>query len=885
VALWRQLRRGGRTLWRGDRAAADLADEVRHFLDEAAAAHEARGLAPDEALRAARLDVGTVSGVTEQMRAYGWENVVVTAWSDLRYAARRLASEPAFTGVVALTLAVGIGATTAIFSAANPILFESLPYPSPDRIATIVEGRADGGRNGGTFAIFREFVDRARTLDAAAVVRPWQPTLVGSGEPERLDGQRVSASYFRVLGVSPAVGRAFDASDDRAGVPNVVLLSDALWRRRFGADRAIVGRAITLDDAIFTVVGVMPPSFENVLAPSAELWMPLQYDMTQGRAWGHHLRTLVRLRPGVSAAGAAQEIDAIGRAFVAQHRDAYGETEFIVTRLQDEVTRGVRPALLVILAAAGLVLVIACVNVTNLLLARGVQRRPEFALRAALGAGGGRLVRQLLTESLLLAAIGGAAGIAVAQAGVRALVALSPPGLPRVGAIAMSATALGFGVAITTVVALAFGVAPARQAAHSDPHRDLQHGWRRGGGGHLRTRTALVVAEVALALVLLVASGLLLRSLERLFAIDSGFRARGLLTMQVQISARRFADPREAYRFFAQALDAARRVPGVEGAALTSQLPLSGDRDEYGAHFEATPRRDAATYSVFRYAVSPGYFDTVGIPVRAGRGFDDRDLAGVPLVAVISDSLARQRFGAESPIGQTLRIGPTEGAPYTIVGVVGDVKQLSLALNDAGAVYIPASAPAATIRSGQWQFADTVMSLVVRTRGDGAALAPMVRQAVWSVNRDQPIVRVARLDALVAASAAERRFALVLFEAFALAALVLAAAGIYGVLAGSVAERTREIGVRAALGASRADILALVVRQAMQLTGWGVVAGLAVAAVATRAIAAMLFGVSRLDPITYASVVLVLTAVAAAASGIPAWRAVRVDPATTLRAE
>jgi putative ABC transport system permease protein len=885
MALLRQIARGARTLWRGDEADADVADEVRHFFEAATAAREAGGMSPEAARRATRLEMGSAAGVAEQVRASGWENAIVTVGRDLRYAARRLAAEPGFTIVAVLTLAVGIGATTAIFSAVDPVLFESLPYPSPDRIATIVEGRGDGGRNGGTFAIYRELVDRARTLDAIAVVKPWQPTLAGDGEPERLEGQRVSASYFRVLGVSPLAGRPFDTADDRAGAANVVVLSDALWRRRFAADPAIVGRAITLDAAPFTVAGVMPASFENVLAPSADLWAPLQYDMSQGRAWGHHLRTIARLQPGASVTAAAQEINAIGGEFVAQHPDAYGATDFLVTTLQDEVTRGVRPALLVILAAVGVVLVIACVNVTNLLLARGVHRRAEFALRAALGAGRGRLVRQLLTESLLLAAIGGAAGMLVALAGVRVVVALSPPGLPRVAAIAVNATAFGFGAIVSTVVALVFGVVPALQAAHTDPHRDLQHGWRRGGGGHRRTRAALVVAEVALALVLLVTSGLLLRSLERLFAIESGFRAQGLMTMQVQVTGRRFADARVSYRFFEQALDAVRRVAGVDGAALTSQLPLSGDRDEYGTHFPTTPARAAASYSCFRYAVSPGYFETLGIPLREGRVFDDHDRAGTPLVAVISESLARRRFGADSPVGSTLRIGPIDGAPYTIVGVVGDVKQVSLALNDADAVYIPASAAAAAIRSGPWLFGDAVMSLVVRTPGDGAALAPAIRQAIWSVDKDQPIVRIARLDALVAASAAERRFALVLFEAFALAALVLAAAGIYGVLAGSVAERTREIGVRAALGASRAEILALVVRQAMTLTGFGVAAGLAAAIAATRAIVAMLFGVSRLDPITYVSVVALLGIVAAMASGIPAWRAVSVDPARTLRAE
>jgi putative ABC transport system permease protein len=804
---------------------------------------------------------------------------------NLSFGLRTLLKNKGFTITALLTLALGIGATTAIFSAVNPILFASLPYPDANRIASIVEGRADGGQNGGTFALFRELADRSRTLETVAVARSWQPTLSGAAEPERLDGQRVSASYFAVFGVAPAIGRTFTVSDDRAGAPPLVLLSDALWRRRFHADPAIAGRTITLDDQISTVVGVLPASFENVLAPAAEIWMPLQYEMSEGRAWGHHLRTVARLQPGATVRSAADEINALGGAFIARHRDAYGPTNFVVRRLQDEVTRSVRPALLLVLAAAGLVLAIACVNVTNLLLARGVQRRAEFALRAALGAGRGRLVRQLVTESLLLAAIGGAAGMAVAAGGVRLLVALSPPELPRVQAIAVDTVAFAFGAVLTTAIAIAVAIVPALHAVGTDPHRDLQHGWRRGGGGHRRTRATLVVAEVALAIVLLVTAGLLLRSLGRLFAIDAGFHAPGVQTLQVQLVGRRFSQPRVAYQFFEDALDAVRRVPGVASAAFTSQLPLSGDRDEYGAHFDATPARQAESVSVFRYAVSPGYFETLGIRVRDGRSLNDHDRSGTPLVAVISESLALHRFGSESALGHTVRIGPFDAAPYTIVGVAKDVKQVSLALNDAAAVYVPASAAAATIRSRGGEFGDTVMSLVVRTRDDAPAPAAAIRQAIWSVDKDQPVVRVARLDDLVAASAAARRLALLLFEAFALAALVLAAAGIYGVLAAGVAERTREIGVRAALGASRADILTLVVRQAMTLTGVGVAVGVAAAGVLTRAITAMLFGISALDPITYASVVVLLTAVAAMAAGVPVWRAVRVDPATTLRAE
>lgn len=876
MSLWRQFARGLRALTHRAATDRDVTDEVGDYLEHATAAHQARGLSPEAALRAARLELGNVTGVREQIRGYGWENALASPFADLRHAARRLRLAPGFTAITTLTLALGLGATTAIFSAVNPILFQSLPYPNAGRVVAILETRSDGGRNPGTFGMYHAFVERAQSFEAIAVLKPWQPTLSGADQPERLEGQRVSASYLQVLGVPPIIGRDFQPSDDRLNGPKVVILSDALWRRRFGGDRAILGRTITLDDDGYSVIGVMPPGFDNVVASSAELWAPLQYDMSIGPAWGHHLRTLGRLRPGVDVDRASLEIRSLGQSVIReQHPETYDpNAQFLVTSLQGELTRGVRPALRAILGAVLLVLVIACVNVTNLLLARGVQRRGEFALRAALGAGPGRLIRQLLTESLLLAAVGGVVGMAVATLGVRELVAVSPPGLPRVGAIRVDGTMFVFALAITTLIGLAFGVVPALQAARSDPHQDLQHGTRRTVGGHRGTRGALVIAEVGLALVLLVSSGLLLRSLERLFAIPSGFDASRLLTMQVQTVGHRFDDDSATRRFYAQVLAAVRQVPGVTDAALTSQLPLSSDDDEYGAHFEAGPTQRAETYDVFRYAVSPGYVETMHIPLRRGRLLDERDGVDAPLVVLISESLAHSRFPGGDPIGQQLHIGST--GPYTIVGVVGDVKQMSLALSQPDAVYTTSS---------QWGFPDRAMSLVVRGRGDVAALARAVRQAVWSVDKDQPVVRVATMDHLLDLSAAERRFALILFEAFALAALVLAAAGIYGVLSGTVAERTREIGVRAALGASRQDILSLVMRQGMTLTGLGIAIGLVGAVAATQAIVAMLFGVSRLDPATYLGVVLLLALVAVLASGIPAWRAARVDPATVLRAE
>jgi putative ABC transport system permease protein len=878
MSLWRQLTRGLRVLTHRTAADQDVADEVQHYFEQAAAAHAERGLSPGEAARAARLELGSVLGVREQVRGYGWENAVETLLADLRFAVRRLRAEPVFTAVIVLTVALGIGATTAIFSAVNPILFEPLPYPEADRIAMIWEVHGDGSRNDGTFGMYRGLVERARSFGAIAVFKPWQPTMTGPDQPERIDGQRVSSGYFRCLGVAPGLGRDFQISDDRLHGPNVVILGDGLWRRRFGGDRHIIGRQIALDGDSYVVIGVMPQGFENVLAPSAEMWAPLQYDMSQGRAWGHHLRTMARLRPGISLGQAAQDVDLVASAVLnEQQPETYGrDVKLTATALHDDVTRGVRPALLAILGAVVLVLVIACVNVTNLLIARGVRRRSELALRAALGAGRNRLIRQLFTESLFLAAVGGVLGMVVARLGVRALVALSPPGLPRVGAIGVDDTVLAFGLVVTTLTGLAFGLIPALQAARSDPQRELQHGSWRSAGGHRRARSALVVMEVALALILLVSSGLLLRSLHHLFAVAVGFESSNLLTMQVQTSGRRFDGEGSTTRFFTQALAAVQRVPGVTAAAFTSQLPLSGDLDEYGAHFEASPTQPPQSYSAFRYAVSPGYIETMRIPLRSGRLFEETDRAGAPRVALISESLVRLRFPGANPIGQILRIGPMDGPPYTIVGVVADVRQMSLAVNRSEAVYIPAS---------QWPFADQAMSLVVRGRGDAAALAPAVRAAVWSVDKDQPIVRVAMMDSLLAASQAERRFALILFEAFSLAALLLAAAGIYGVLTGSVAERTREIGVRAALGATRRDLLALVVRQGMTLTGLGIALGVAGAAAATRAIAAMLFGVSHLDPVTYLAVVTLLAAVAMLACAVPAWRAARVDPAITLRTE
>jgi putative ABC transport system permease protein len=867
--------RGVRSLFDPSAADREVADEVTDYLERATQAHIARGLSPDDARRAARLELGNTTAVREQVRTAGWENLISSFLADVRHGARQLRRNPGATAITVLTLALGIGATTAIFSAVNPILFESLPYPEASRVVMIWDVGAEGAHQNGTFATFRELADRNRTFDAIAVMKPWQPTMTGADQAERFDGQSVSADYFRALGVAPALGRDFDAADDRLNAPRVVVVSDAFWRRRLAADRGVIGRPITLDDNSYTVIGVMPAGFDNVLSPDAQLWTPLQYDMSQGRVWGHHLRTIGRLKSGATIAQASGDINAIAKSLIVKHPQAFGHPALGISALQADLTRGVRPALIAVLGAVLLVLIIACVNVMNLLLARGAQRRGEFAMRAALGASRGRMIRQSLTESLLLSLIGGGAGLLVAQSGVRALVALSPPGLPRVSAIAVNGPVFAFTLVVSTVVGLAFGLLPALDAARSSLHAGLQQTSRRSAHGHSAMRRSLVVAEVALALVLLVGSGLLLRSLERFFSVAPGFESSHVLTMQVQTSGHRFDADTVTYRYFAAALEAVRQVPGVTAAGFTSQLPLSGDDEVYGVHLEQDLNPDEER-TAFRYAVSPGYLEAMRIPLRRGRMLDEHDDAAAPWAVVINESFAARKFRGTDPIGQHVHVGATTAPWYTVVGVVGDVKQLSLAASRSEAVYVtPTQSP----------FADRALSLVVRTSGDPAAIAPAVRRAIWSVDKDQPIVRVVTMDALVARSGAERRFAMVIFTAFAIVALVLAAAGIYGVLAGSVAERTREIGVRAALGASRSSIRGLVLRQGMILALIGAVIGLVGAVAASRALVTLLFGVTNLDPVTYVGVSVLLLAVSAVACWVPAWRAARVDPAITLRAE
>ena len=800
--------------------------------------------------------------------------------TDLSFAWRVMARRPGTTAVAAGTLALGIGAATAIFSVVDPILFRTVPYPEADRVVMIWEREADGRRSNVGFATFRDIQRASSSFESVAAMSSLSGTMTTAGEPRPLNGQRVSPDFFRVLGVIPAMGRLFEAADDVRGTPNVLVISHGTWQDAFGGDPAILQRQVRLDDLTFTVIGVLPESFENVISPRAGIYAPLRYESTLPWACRtcRHLRAVGRLREGVSTEEASAELAVISRNLRADHPTEYSEGGMYGEPLARYVTRDVRPALLALMGGVLILLLTAALNVSNLLLARGAGRHGEFAIRVALGADGSRLARQLLAESMLLAVMGGAGAVLLAYAGVEGLVALAPARLPRLGAIEVNGGVLAFAFGVTTIIGAIVGLMPMRQAAGARLGDGIRAGARSLVGSDRRTRRGLVISEVALALVLLVGSGLLLRSMDRVLAVDPGFDPRGVQTAMVQAGAGTLRGDTLIHRFFANVLEAVRQLPGVEAAAFTSQLPLSGDFDSYGVHLQSRPGTNPNDDpSAFRYAVSAGYIEAMRIPIVRGRSLLPQDDAGAVKVAVISQALADRAFPGLDPIGQQIQVGGgPEAAWREVVGVVGDVRQVSLEDDATMAVYLPES---------QWQFLDATRSLVVRTTADPATLLPAIRAAIWSLDKDQPISRVATAEELLATTAASRRFALVLFEGFAVVALLLAAAGIYGVLLGSVTDRTRELGVRAAFGASARDLVWMVVREGMSLTLAGTIAGLVLAVVATRAITSLLFDVSVNDPITYGAVTASLLAVALIACWVPARRASRVDPMETLRAD
>jgi len=808
-------------------------------------------------------------------------------FSDLRHAARLLRRAPAFAALCAVTLALAIGPTTAIFSVVDPLLLRSLPYDHPDRLAYIWERDESGHAIPTGFATFQDIRARATTLELLAAVASWTTTLSDPTAPERLNGSRVTWNYFRTLGVHPMLGRDFVADEDKPlqmssyGGAKVVLLTYGLWSRRFAADSGIVGRQILLDGTPRTVVGVLPKSYEDVHQTGAQVYSPLGYAV--GQPWAcrtcRHVTAIARIRDGISRERANVDLNQLSAQIVAAYPKEYSAAGMIVQPMQDRMTEAVKPALFAIAGAVALVLLIAVANVVNLQLARAVRRDTEFGVRLALGAGAGRLARQLAAEGLLIATVGGVLGVALGWTTLPILVTRLPRAFPRIDAIHFDLAALALVAAIIIPLAIVLGVLPARGARK----RVLFSGGLRGAGrvtgaDHHRTRATLVVAEVALALLLLASAGLLARSVLRLLAVDPGFDANDLVTMQVESSGPRYLAKEAVLDFRRRVIDAARAVPGVVDAAQASSLPLTGNVDQYGITAEDKPldNPQLAPYAT-GYRVDGDYLRTMRIRLLAGRDLTDQDARDTSSsVVVVSDALAKTIWGSGNVIGKRIHVPNARQQWSTVVGVAGDVRHSSLDADDGHAFYVPESS---------WGWANGDAMLVVRVRG-GASSAGVIRRiraTVAAVDPSQPVTDVRTMDAVVTSSAAQRSLALTLFGAFATLALLLSAAGIYGVLAGSVAERTREIGLRSALGATPADLLRMVLRRGLGLAFAGVVAGLVGALATTRYLRALLFGVGPMDPLMLGGAAAVLFIVAAVACLVPARRAIRVDAMEALR--
>jgi len=810
-----------------------------------------------------------------------------TLWQDLRYGLRALAKRPGFTTVAVVTLALGIGANTAIFSVVNAVLLRPLPYREADRLVVALHG----GNNPVSPIDFAEWRGQNTVFEQMAAAEFWSPNLTGRDQPEQLWAVRATDNLFAMLGVEPALGRAFQTGDDQPGAAPVVVLSQRLWQRRFGGDPGVVGQTLVLDGRAHTVVGVMPRGFEFPLfwATKAEMWAPLPLGERAGSR-AQSLRVFASLKPGVTRERAQVEMDAIARRLALEHPETNAKLDAVVTPLHQKVVGNVRPTLLVLLGAVGFVLLIGCANVANLLLARANARHREMALRLALGATRGRLVRQLLTESLLLAALGAVAGLLLAFWVVGLFVSGVPEdALPRQQAVGIDSAALAFTALLSLVTAAFFGLAPALQASRADVNEALKEGGRQASGGGARgrrLRRLLIVAEVALAMVLLAGAGLMLKSFVGLRALEPGFDQTNLLTMTVSVAGTRHAPAPLRAAFFDEAVERVRALPGVESASAVNHLPLAGDIWGFSFNIEghaapAPGERPTAAYRVAR----PDYFRTMRIPILEGRSFDERDNEQAPGVLVINETMARRYWPGEDALGKRIKLGPADAeAPWlTVVGVVNDVKQQEWAEGAGAEMYLPHAQSPNYLQNPSPRY--SYLTLVVRTSSDPERLAAAVRGAVWAIEPNAPVSSVATMDEVIAGQTWQARLSVLLLGGFALAALLLAAVGIYGVLAYSVAQRTHEIGVRMALGARPRDILRMVVGQGMAMALAGIAAGLAGAFALTRLMSRVLFGVSAFDPPTFAAVALLLALVALLACYLPARRATKVDPMVALRYE
>jgi putative ABC transport system permease protein len=811
-------------------------------------------------------------------------NVFADLRQDLRYGLRTLAKNPAFTSIAIVALALGIGANSAIFSVVDAVLLRPLPFKKPEQLVMLWENATHLGfpKNTPSPANFLDWQKQAGAFTGMAAMVERSFNLTGVGEPERLDGRRVSANLFDLLGVRAVLGRTFVPDDDRPG-SHVVLLSYSLWQRRFGSDPSVIGRALALNGESYTVIGIMPrfvqlPGFAN---RNDQLWVPIAFPPEEAAQRGNHfLEVIARMKPGITLKQAQAEMETIAARLAQQYPDYNTRLGAVVVPLHEEVVGDIKPALLVLLGAVGFVLLIACANVANLLLARAAVRQKEIALRLALGASRSRLMRQFLTESVLLAVFGAGLGLLLALGGIRILKTFIPATISQVQTINIDARVLIFTALVAILTGIGFGLAPALQASHLNLNDTLKEGGRDAGGGRKgnRLRDLLVIGEVAVSFVLLIGAGLLINSFFHLRNLEPGFRADHLLTMKVDLSEVKYPDRERRAAFFDEVIRRVRALPGVQSAAVAGNLPLTYNGDSMNISVEGVPDPppDQRPDVIFR-ANGAGYFGTMGLSIIRGRDFTDQDKADSKNVVVISEKTAQHFWHGQDPIGRRLKPGSsTSNTPWReVIGIVRDVRQ-----ND----FI--AAPKMQMYFTYRQLKDLAPNaLVIRTSIEPLSLAASARDAIWSVDKDQTVADIDTMEHIVAEAVARQRFSMLLLGLFATLALLLASVGIYGVMTYSVAQRTHEIGIRIALGARRADVLQMTIKQGLRLVGAGMILGLAAAFILTRVLESLLFGISATDPVTFFGISLVLLAVAILASYLPALRATKVDPIIALRAQ
>jgi putative ABC transport system permease protein len=791
---------------------------------------------------------------------------------DVRLAIRSLTKAPGFALAAILTLALGVGATSAIFSVVNGVVLRPMPYPDPESLVMVWEVTPQYGRFSVAPANFFDWRKQSTTFEALAAFGNSDVTLQRPSGPEQVPAAYASAELFKVMNIRPAMGRTFTTEEDMPGRGDVIVLSHGGWQRRFGADPRAIGSTVTMNGSQFTIVGIMPPGFAFP-SSTTELWFPMALEQAKATRGGHYLGVIGRIKPGVAFERAEAEMKTIAARLATQYPEANAGESVELVPLHEQVVGEVRPALLTLLAAVAMTVLIACANVANLLLVRGAVRRKELAIRAALGASRGRLVRQMLVESLVLAMTGGVIGIGLAQLAIRPLRVLSAGTVPRVADVSIDLSVLAFAFGVSLLTGIVFGLAPAWQAVSAALVDVLKDG---GRGTHSSVgrwmRTGLLVAEVALSMVLLVGAALLLRSFANVTGIDPGFRPEGVLSFRVSLPQSTYAEDHQRRAFFDALTARLEALPGVRGAGLVQTLPLKGD---YMLSFELQGKPPAgpgeqpsANYRV----VSDHYFGTIGVPLLRGRQFTDRDREGAPLVAIVDDAFARRYFPGEDPIGRGIQIGNGSDAFAEIVGVVGSVRYDGLARTPRPVMYVPLR-----------QDAFGSMWVLARTSGDPAALMTEARQVVKSLDPALPAYSMKTLDDVISESVAPRRFPMLLLGLFAAIAVGLAAVGLYGVVAYGVSLRTQEIGIRMAIGASRGDVLRMIVTGGMRVALVGVIVGIAGALALSRLMRTMLFGVTGVDPASYVATAAMLLGVAALACYIPARRAMRLDPLSALR--